>query len=237
MKEKIYNKEMGFSQGRYLSRKRNLFIDIPSDNIIRSLNEWTSTLEKFKDYPLNFIYRIHIFDENFIRKYWKEINFDWELCSLYQPNLSEDFIEEFFDKLHMEYICNHYQLTENFIRKNKDRLYWDKLSFSQNFSISFIEEMEQYICWKELSMHCFLTEEIIEKYKDRLDWDMLCCRQRMSEDFMEKMSEYLNWAYLSRYQILSFEFIKKYIDKLDLDLVLKFQVLYESEKEYIENYK
>ena len=69
---------------------------------------------------------------------------DWYNISYYQK-LSEEFIRKFKDKVNW-YSINYYQkLSEEFIREFKDRVYWYNISKYQKLSEGFIIENIKYI--------------------------------------------------------------------------------------------
>lgn len=72
---------------------------------------------------------------------WDFENLDWTTISSYKY-LSEDFIEEFLDKLNINSICSHQHLSEDFLRKHSHRIDYKAVSTSQiqNLSYDFIFE-------------------------------------------------------------------------------------------------
>ena len=84
--------------------------------------------------------------ENMIRQMQKDspLDFetlDWTALSTFKY-LSEEFMEEFLYKFNIKSLCSHQNLSENFIRKHKDRIDYKTISNTQisNLSYDFIFE-------------------------------------------------------------------------------------------------
>jgi hypothetical protein len=63
---------------------------------------------------------------------------------MYQQ-LSEDFIEDFQDKINWYLISRYQQLSENFIKEFQDKVNWNLISICQNFSNEFLQEFSDKI--------------------------------------------------------------------------------------------
>jgi hypothetical protein len=70
--------------------------------------------------------------------------FDWERTSRY-PNLSEDFIREYQDKVCWDYISWFQELSEDFIREFQHKVNWFKISIHQKLSDDFKKEFQHKI--------------------------------------------------------------------------------------------
>lgn len=67
---------------------------------------------------------------------WDFENLDWNAISVFKY-LSEDFIEEFLDKLNMSSICTQQRLSEDFLRKFSDRIDYKAISNAQVYGLSY----------------------------------------------------------------------------------------------------
>jgi hypothetical protein len=119
---------------------------------------------------------------------------DWFSISCI-PNLPNEFIEKYKDKVHWPHISKYQKLSEEFIEKFKDKVYWYHISKYQK-----------------------LSEEFIDKYKDKINWYCISRFQKLSEEFIEKFKNKVWWYQISRYQKLSPEFVLKHIDKIAMDI-------------------
>jgi hypothetical protein len=118
-------------------------------------------------------------------------------------NLSEDIIEEYYDKIKLPDLCIHQKLTFNFIDRHIDEF--------------------DFTCWNAIATYQELTEKFIDKYKDKINWSSVCIHQTLSEDFIIQHKEYVNWNYVSKYQKLSEKFMQDNIHNLDIYTIGRFQ--------------
>ena len=90
-------------------------------------------------------------------------------CISSRQNLSEDFIQEFQDKVDWGYISMFQKLSEDFIREFQDKVYWYNISTYQKLSESFIRDFQDKVRWYFISKHQKLSNEFIDEFKDRLN--------------------------------------------------------------------
>lgn len=102
-------------------------------------------------------------------------NFDWNNLDFYRENsLTEDFdfIHEFQDKVHWEYISQYQKLSEDFIREFQDKVNWDLISIKQKMSESFLREFSDKVNWKFISLTQFrgqtFSDDFIKEFQDKL---------------------------------------------------------------------
>ena len=188
--------------------------------VIKTIEKWDEIREELKNYPLFLIYQSYDIDENVIRE--NEDKFVWAFLSSCQSGFSEEFLNEYKEKLNMNTITFRFQLTEDFIRKNIELLNWKTLSHTQALSDEFIDDFSDKIEWECLSMNSYLTKDMIRKYKDKLNWTHISAKQNLDPAFMEEMEEYLDWESISMFQRLPYEFIKKYEEKLNMKIILRY---------------
>lgn len=197
--------------------------------MVKSIDEWNGICEELKYYPIFLIYISHDIDENVIRE--NEDQFDWTLLSSCQSGFSEEFLNEYKEKLNLDTITLRFQLSKDFIRENIELLNWKTISSTQTLSEEFIDEFEDEIDWEYLSMNSYLTKDMIRKYKDKLNWSHICAKQSLCPEFMEEMEEYLDWEIVSMFQEMPYSFIRKYKNKLNMKNILRYHYLVFSEEE------
>lgn len=77
-----------------------------------------------------------------------------------------------------------YKLSEDFIEEYKDKLNWNWLSYHQTLSESLIEKNLIRISWEKISRYQVLSENFLAKYKDQIDWVGVCSSQILSREFI-----------------------------------------------------
>ena len=82
------------------------------------------------------------------------------------PNLSEDFIIEFQDKLN-----------------------WWRISYNQQLSEDFIREFQDKVDWEYISLRSKLSEDFIREFKDKVHWENIIEFQKVSKDFIEEFTK------------------------------------------------
>jgi len=152
-------------------------------------------------------------------------NVAWEWVS--DNSLSENFIEEFQDRLGWFEISRMQILSEDFIRRYKDDVYWNYISSYQNLSGDFILEFAKRLDMDKVLRNYPIPEKIIRNFVDRVIWDEIPRRQKLSEDFIKDFAGRLGWGNISHYQTLSEDFIRKFKDKVNWYNISKKQTLSE----------
>jgi hypothetical protein len=102
-------------------------------------------------------------DLNIKRKLDKFGQHDWIMISKCQF-LSEDFIEEFQNKISWAWISNKQKLSKNFIRKYQNRIHWFFLSLNRN-----------------------VTNDIVIQFRDKLDLDYMVEKGRITKRFRNSL--------------------------------------------------
>ena len=129
-------------------------------------------------------------------------------------------IEKFFDNNINNFEVDYYmlsryqKLSESFIKKYKDKVYWNYISIYQTLSEKFIEKYIDKVDLYLISIYQKLSEEFIEKHYYKVDWYWISIYQKLSEPFIEKHIDKVDWYCISQYQKLSESFIKKHKNKL-----------------------
>jgi hypothetical protein len=104
-------------------------------------------------------------------------------------NMLFEFDEKVFisDKnTNWEEISFHYKLSEDFIRKHKDKVNWYYVSGSQELSESFIREFQDKVFWSYISSEQKLSENFIREFQNKVDWLCIFAYQKISEDFKKE---------------------------------------------------
>ena len=141
-------------------------------------------------------------------------NYDnWERLSLCE-SLTEDFIQEFKDKVDWFSISRYPHLSEDFIRKFADKVDWYYISAYQCLSEDFIREFQDRVAWDWIVKYQPLSEDFIREFKDKVNWNYISANQHLSENFIREFKDEVNWAWISAYQHLSKEFIEEFKDKI-----------------------
>ena len=146
-------------------------------------------------------------------------NYDnWARLSLCE-SLTEDFIQEFKDKVDWTCISRYPHLSEDFIRKFADRVDWYYISAYQYLSEDFIREFKDWVYWDAISYYQQLSEDFIREFKDKVNWYYISAYQHLSEDIIREFKDKVSWGRVSRYQHLSKEFIEEFKDKIYMNLI------------------
>ena len=146
-------------------------------------------------------------------------NYDnWERLSLCE-SLTEDFIQEFKDKVDWFSISRYPHLSEDFIRKFADKVDWYYISAYQCLSEDFIREFQDRVAWDWIVKYQPLSEDFIREFKDKVNWNYISANQHLSENFIREFKDEVNWAWISAYQHLSKEFIEEFKDNLYMNFI------------------
>jgi hypothetical protein len=106
-------------------------------------------------------------------------------------------------------------LSEEFIRKNKNKVYWSYISYYQKLSEEFIKEFQDKVDWFYISKYQKLSEDFIREFKDKVNWKEISLHKKLSENFIREFQDKINWEYLLKkfgYELL---FNNKYLIKSD----------------------
>ena len=146
-------------------------------------------------------------------------NYDnWARLSLCE-SLTEDFIQEFKDKVDWTCISRYPHLSEDFIRKFADRVDWYYISAYQYLSENFIREFADRVAWDWIVKYQPLSEDFIREFKDKVNWYYISAYQHLSENFIREFKDKVNWFWISRCQHLSKEFIEEFKDKIHMNFI------------------
>lgn len=143
-----------------------------------------------------YIYQNPSMSESFLEKNLGRTTSDFIFLSR-NPNLSEDFFsrhESQLDKVSMIELCKR-SFSENFFRRNIDKVHWLNLSENSSLSESFFEEFISDVNWYGISSNPVCSEVFFLKYKNRVDWDSLERNPRISEEFIRNNRQTIEVQY------------------------------------------
>lgn len=144
--------------------------------------------------------------EEFINKYFDFLYIKDIIC--YQ-NISEQFLEahiEKFDKNALIAISSKISISESFIRKFQNKIYWNCIFYS-NKSESFLEEFQDKVSWFKVSINCKLSEGFIRKFQNKINFSNLNFNKtKLSQKFILEFKDKINFY---RFPLCYFPKIKR----------------------------
>lgn len=160
------------------------------------------------------------------------------MIDLKKTQVSEDYIRENKDSVNWEDVSEYQILSESFMDEFSDYVNWRVVTRTQKLSEAFIRKHIEEIKWftTNILYHQTLSEGFIREFKDDFlagFWNLISGRVILSESFIEEFIERINWNCLSfgNWDLLSEAFIEKHIDRFNLDTVWRHQNL---SKKFIE---
>lgn len=149
--------------------------------------------------------------ENVIRKH----NLSLNKLDLKKTILSEEFIQEFKDRLNWFDICQYQKLSISFMIKFSDYLSWKHVSEFQTLTEEFIHQFHNFVDWENISKKQVLCEAFIKKYYKKVNWVNISKHQTLTENFIDVYKYLLHWEYLD-YSKMSIDFIKEHLEFVDI---------------------
>jgi len=132
-------------------------------------------------------------------------NTDWNyIVQVY--NLSEEFIEKYFDRLKPIPILVYQQLSEDFLIKYQDIWDWDFVCSDQKISEEFIEKNEHLISWYWICGYQKMSKQFIIKHWKKMNMISLNRNENLSKKLKEEISSWTKNNYL--------DFLAKIEDRL-----------------------
>ena len=108
------------------------------------------------------------------------------------------------------------EISDDYIRKYKDKIDWNEISESENIREDFIIKFQDKVNWEFISKSQTLSESFIRIYKDKCYWQIISMYQTLSEKFIKEFAYHVCWPMIFQCQILSEDFIKESIIKYNL---------------------
>lgn len=150
---------------------------------------------------------MEISNKELINQYTRYAQVDWIKVSKHKY-LSEDFIRKYKDKLHWHEIVTYQKLSNNFIIESIEKIKWDGILYSA----SRYQNLSEDVIMMFLSLNLDLLREVTEY-------------QNLSEEFIIRFKSQIDifdcWDNVSKYQKLSLKFIKDNLDHLNIKALLK----------------
>jgi hypothetical protein len=87
-----------------------------------------------------------------------------------------------------DYLSAYEKLSEDFIRKFKDKFDWRVLSYFQKLPEDLIREFKDKVDWMGVSVYQKLSEDFIEEFQDKVSWGHIASHQKVSKKFSEKFA-------------------------------------------------
>lgn len=136
-------------------------------------------IEEFKDVvPWSYVPGRVKMSENFIRRHRLEMEkyyaFWTNICE--HQDLSEEFIEEFAEKVDWKAVSYKQKLSKEMMHKYADKLEWRYIISNQNIDQKFVEEHIDYILplspwqWTDMIKHIKFGRRFLRKYKNKIRW-------------------------------------------------------------------
>ena len=131
-------------------------------------------------------------DEDLFREFAHKIEwhsvFHHYQCS---QNFIREIMDNWYDSLSWDTlfcICDQDSVDEKFINEYKDKLDWGSISLMHNkISEDFIERNIEDVYWDSISRRPNLSNEFLKKHEDKLRWDcVLYNNKNVPDDLREK---------------------------------------------------
>jgi hypothetical protein len=87
----------------------------------------------------------------------------------------EEIIDGYYNDWYL--ISRHKYLSEEFIKKHSDKVYWENISAYQKLSEEFIEEFSDKLFWRLVDIQNKFSEKFVKKFINKLNMKYipLCC--------------------------------------------------------------
>lgn len=163
-----------------------------------------------------YICRNQKLDSSFL--YENEYYIDWTSVSI-NPNLTEDIIYNFPDKLNWEEISSWYPLTPQFVDDYMDYIDFFYITFNETLTVPILKKIYYAIDWRQFSSSMYITEEIIRAFPELVSWSGIL-KRTFSEEFYREFLDYFDLYELTN-AILGYqeynELLRELKDKIDWD--------------------
>jgi hypothetical protein len=145
---------------------------------------------------------------------------DWYIVCLYQ-NISEGFMDKWHSYINWAPISLHRKLSDEFIIRHQCRLNWSYLSNSGNLSENIVRKFENRIDWRLLVVNNY-SINFLKKYQDEINWHEAHFEDMKTYEIFE---EYIDWERLSYHEELTESFMRRFQDKLHWGFISSHQKL------------
>lgn len=157
----------------------------------------------------------------------------WGLLS-YQPNLSDDFIDKYADKLNMNVVIRSNQVSDHILLHHRDKLSmqdWDYVISHRDVDMSIeminfiLGTYPQIIRWYTISDRNDI-DDLLETHANNVNWDYLSKNQMWCTSHrLIRFANYLSWNLVSSNIFIEEDAIPFVVDKIVWMLKLQNQVI------------
>jgi hypothetical protein len=103
-------------------------------------------------------------------------------------------------------------LSEDFIREYQNEVHWEYISLFQTLSEDFIQEFQNFVDWVNISIFQKLSGEFIKKFADKVGWWCISKYQKLSEYFINEFADILNFSEIEdNWNYKDIEFLKQQV--------------------------
>lgn len=154
---------------------------------------------------------------------------DWKMLWKYQPNITIQFIEKYYENIDWESISSNKKLSLDIVDKYQNQIIWSeftKQGIHEYILLKYIEKLDS-TSWIHISWYSKLSHFFIKTFIKFLDKYIILHSQKVPDDILEYIletcddgdkSEY--WKIVAKYQTLSYNFINKYKQYLNMHILI-----------------
>lgn len=133
-----------------------------------------------------------------------------------QEVLSEEFMDKYSNYLFWDDLCKHQQMSEDFIENHLNKIYPKPLLDRGLISERFLRKYAFDINWKTISNSLApLSIDFLREFKDKIDWSRYMCYHTLTEQLIEEFGDVIPWAYVPGRIKMSEKFIRRH--RLELE--------------------
>ncbi len=157
------------------------------------------------------------YDNNFINVVPEIV--DWQWC-VKNVQLSQQNLLLHWDKLNINLVCKHQNLTNHMLFEKRDELNWTILS-KKELSEDIIYVLRKYVDWSNICRYQVLSSRFIDENYNSCDIDIITQYQVLDEWFIRKHRTDIDKDLLCRYQNLQFQFLKENTGLIRINSILQ----------------
>lgn len=127
-------------------------------------------------------------------------------------DLTSDWLRQHKDQLDWTNVCRYQKLEQSFIEQMDQYVNWIAVSKWQlHLSQDFIRKNWDKLNKPLLSRHTTFSESFLREFKDEIDWEMIIHTQKISINIMREFRDILPWDFIYQYQEqFKYSFCDKY---------------------------
>ena len=126
--------------------------------------------------------------------------------------LSSDWLRQHKDQLDWTQVCRYQKLEQSFIQQMDQYVNWVAISKWQlRLSEDFIRRNWNKLIKPLLYKYHIFSETFLRQFKDQIDWEILIHNQSISINLMREFRDELPWDFIYQYQEqFKYSFCSKY---------------------------